>query len=102
MNTVLRVPVYLEIETGNVDRAKVTKAMQQIIIPEIVRNLVSFGNKMTFTQKEKEELQNLVGPFQCKLLSEVQALVKPQELKSSVNHNSKKFDIDLLNEFISK
>lgn len=83
MNTVLRIPVYLEIETGNVDRAKVTKAMQTIIIPEIVRNLVSFGNKMTFTQREKETLQDLVGPFQCKLLSEVQALVKPKDSKQT-------------------
>lgn len=95
MQTVLKIPVYLEIETGNVDRAKVTAAMQKIIIPELVRHLITFGNKITFSSEEKIFLQNSIGPFQCKLLSDVQALVKPKEFSEKVF--KKDFDFNNLN-----
>lgn len=76
MVTILRVPVYLEVETGNIERAKVTKAMQELIIPQIVRGLVSVGNKFTFSTEEHRQLHSIFGPFSCKLLTDVDALAK--------------------------
>lgn len=76
MKTVMRVPLYLEIETDNIERAKVTRAFQEMILPEIIRHLASFGNQMKFDQREMTFLQTTIGPFSCKILTEVEALVK--------------------------
>lgn len=74
MVTILRIPVYLEIETGNIERAKVTKAMQELIIPQVVKGLVSVGNKFSFSREEVIYLQNAIGPFSCKMLTDVDVL----------------------------
>lgn len=75
MITILRIPVYLEVETGNIDRSKVTKVMQSDIIPQIVKGLVTIGNKFSFDPEEARRIQLAVGPFSCKMLTDVEALV---------------------------
>jgi hypothetical protein len=76
MKTVMRIPIYLEIETDNIERSKVTKAFNDMILPEILKHFTTFGNRMNFDQREILYLQTTIGPFSCKILSEIDALVK--------------------------
>jgi hypothetical protein len=48
MKVVLKFPVYVSIETDNVDRAKVSKAAREILYPEIVKFVAkqSFNNSV--------------------------------------------------------
>lgn len=76
MITILKVPIYLSVETDNIDRFKVTSSMQKIIIPQLVRILASYGNKLTFNAEEKAILQKEIGSFHCKMLTDVEAMTK--------------------------
>lgn len=77
MITTVRVPIYLMLESQNMDRAKVTKLLDQLIIPEITKHLISFGNKMNLDPHEITHLKLHLGDsFELKLVSDVQAMAK--------------------------
>lgn len=76
MRTVLKIPLYLSVETENIDRLRVTSAMQKEIIPQIVRLLASVGNKISFSQEESQSLQKQIGPFDCQILTDIEAMAK--------------------------
>jgi len=83
MKTILKIPIYLEIETGNIDRMKVTRAMQGIIIPEYVKAFAHFGEQCKYTVQEQETLQKLIGPFSTRVLTDIEILKKPDSNVSS-------------------
>jgi len=76
MVTIMRIPIYLEIETGGNDRAKVTKVLQEFVFPLMLKELISFGNDLHFTEPNLRKMHELVGPFNMKVLSDVQAMAK--------------------------
>lgn len=79
MITVLKVPLYVSIETDNIERAKVTKLLQQAIIPEIIRNLVSVGNKyLKLSPQEYQLLTEEIGSFSLKLMTDLEAMARKE------------------------
>ena len=76
MVTIMRIPIYLEIETGGTDRARVTKVLQEFVFPLMLKEIVSFGNDLHFTRENQRKMEELVGPFSMKVLSDVQAMAK--------------------------
>lgn len=76
MVTIMRIPIYLEIETGGTDRAKVTKALQDFVFPLMLKEIIAFSNDLYFTKENQRKMNELVGPFNMKVLSDVQAMAK--------------------------
>lgn len=77
MITTMRVPIYLMLESDNLDRAKITKLLDQMILPEIVRILITIGNKSSFNQMEDVILKQTLGEsWTMKLVTDVQAMAK--------------------------
>lgn len=87
MITILKIPIYLAVETGNVDRLKVTRAMQKEIIPQFVKQIAE--RQPTFTSEEVRSLQNQMGPFSCRFMTDVEAMAKTDDKK--VEHKPKSY-----------
>lgn len=65
------------LESDNLDRAKVTKALESIVMPELVKHLISYGNEMSFEPQEVNMLKLTLGnSWDMKLISDVQAMAK--------------------------
>lgn len=74
MKTILKVPVYVEIDSdGNVDRSLVTKAASDIVMPEIM-NYLSQGR---FKSNVLRAMNIAVGvPVDIHFLSQIDVLQK--------------------------
>lgn len=78
MITILKIPIYLSVETENIDRLKVTSSMQKVIIPQLIKLLASYGNKLAFTEEEVIRLRKEIGTFRCKMLTDVEAMARKE------------------------
>jgi hypothetical protein len=68
MITVLKFPVYVQIETDNIDRAIVSKASKDILYPKLLEYLASASYK----KQVLEELSRGIGsPVSVSLLTEI-------------------------------
>lgn len=69
MKTILKFPVYVEIDTDNVDRAKVTSAANKILYPQ----LLSYAGNTSFRRSIMKEFKDAAGVdfAEIKLLTEV-------------------------------
>lgn len=76
MMTVVKIPVYLKIETGIQDRAKVTKYAQRFLIPRIIAHWKSKGFAGYFNREEARDAEALMEGIDIELLTDVQAMVK--------------------------
>lgn len=74
MITVLKVPIYLKIETDNIDRSKVTKWSQQVVIPILIKHWQTKGLSGIFSGKVARQLDSELGNNDWSLLTDVQAL----------------------------
>jgi len=74
MITVLKVPIYLKIETDNIDRSKVTSLTQQVVIPKLIRHWQSKGLTGIFSAAEARQIDVSLGNNDWSLLTDVQAL----------------------------
>lgn len=61
MKTVIKVPIYLEIESGQQDRKEVTKAVRNIIQPELKDFVKSRFNLDWLSSSQKRELRAILG-----------------------------------------
>lgn len=87
MITILKIPIYLAVETDNVDRLKVTRAMQGRIIPQFVKQFADLGQNLQFTSEEHQYLQSQMGPFHCRIMTDIEAMAKTGNSKE--NHKLK-------------
>lgn len=65
------------LESDNLDRARITKLLESLILPEMTRHLISIGNKFSLDQSEVNQLKLALGnTWNMKLVSDIQAMVK--------------------------
>jgi len=80
MVTILKFPVYVEIETGNVDRSLVTRSAQEILLPQLLTYLSSGKYK----QSVLASFSRAIGsPANVTLLTELELLRDRLQPKSS-------------------
>lgn len=73
MVTLIKQPIYLSIETDNIDRGKVTKATNEILYPR----LLEFLSNAKFRSAVIKEFNEAIGTSSTiKLLTEVDVLRK--------------------------
>jgi hypothetical protein len=81
MKTILKFPVYVEIETGNVSRALVTEKATEILLP----NLLKYLSTGRYRQEILREFSQSIGsPANVQLLTEIELL--RDRLSPSSNH----------------
>lgn len=71
MVTILKFPVYVEIETGNVDRGLVTRSAQKILLPQLLTYLSSGKYKSSILANFSREIGS---PANVTLLTELELL----------------------------
>jgi len=69
MKTVIKFPIYVEIETDNVDRKVVSDAANQILYPSLIRYLSNAKYRSQILEQFREEAK--VSTLDVKLLTEV-------------------------------
>lgn len=75
MITVIKIPIYLSIETDNMDRSVVTKTAQQIVVPRLIKSWQSKGLTGLFTSADIQRVDAILGKLnEWKLLTDVQAM----------------------------
>lgn len=75
MITVIKIPIYLSIETDNMDRSVVTKTAQQVVIPRLIKVWQSKGLSGLFSSVEAQQVDAVLGKLnEWKLLTDVQAM----------------------------
>lgn len=74
MITVLKVPIYLKVETDNIDRSKVTKLTQQVVIPTLIKHWQSKGLRGIFSNEVIKHVDDQLGHNEWSLLTDVQAM----------------------------
>lgn len=74
MITILKIPVYLSIETDVQDRSKVTKLAQTRVIPRIIANWQTRGFSGMFDSATARAIDKELGNNDWKLLTDVQAM----------------------------
>lgn len=72
MKTIMKLPLYIEVETGsNVDRSVVSKAASDILIPEIVKYL----SQGKFKTQVLNEVSGRIGvPADVQILTQIDVL----------------------------
>lgn len=75
MITVLKIPIYLSVETDSMDRAKVTKVAQSLVIPRIIQYWQNRGFVGMFDKGASLRLDAELGNNDWKLLTDVEAMV---------------------------
>jgi len=71
MVTILKFPVYVEIETGNVDRSLVTRSAQEILLPQLLTYLSSGKYKSSVLASFSKAIGS---PANVTLLTELELL----------------------------
>lgn len=74
MITVLKVPIYLKVETDNIDRSKVTRLTQQIVIPLLIKHWQTKGLYGIFSAEVGRQVDAELGNNDWSLLTDVQAM----------------------------
>jgi len=74
MITVLKVPIYLKVETDNIDRSKVTRLTQQVVIPILIRHWQTKGLHNIFSKEVAQRVSAELGNNDWSLLTDVQAM----------------------------
>lgn len=74
MITILKIPVYLSVETDDQDRAKVTKTVQQMVIPRIIKTWQTRGFAGFFDSVDNQRVEAVIGDIDIKLLTDVEAM----------------------------
>lgn len=80
MVTILKFPVYVEIETGNVDRGVVTRSAQEILLPQLLSYLSSGKYKTSVLAQFSKAIGS---PANVTLLTELELLRDRLQPKSS-------------------
>lgn len=76
MITVIKQPVYLSIETDNVDRALVSKATREVLYPQLIK----FLSNAKFRSEVMREFNEIVKtPSTVKILTEFDVMNKLTE-----------------------
>lgn len=73
MNTILKFPVYVSIETDNIDRAKVSKVSKEILYPQLLNYLAKAGVRSSILNTLSKELHSSVS---VSLLTEIDLIHK--------------------------
>jgi hypothetical protein len=76
MITVMKIPIYLRIETEDVDRAVLSREISERLMPRLVKVLCSLGNRSSLTEMEAKALQEISSKFHIDLIDEVSAMIK--------------------------
>jgi len=75
MITVIKIPIYLSIETDNMDRSIVTKTAQNVVVPRLIKTWQSKGLTGLFNYTEARQIDAVLGKLnEWKLLTDVQAM----------------------------
>lgn len=74
MITILKIPLYLEVESEPQDRAKVTKCIQTMLIPLIIKHIKAKGLVGSFDRVDVSRIKNEIGDIDIKLLSDTEAM----------------------------
>lgn len=75
MITTMRLPIYIALEVeGNADRAQVVRVIENVLIPDVVKHLVAYGDKLTITPLEWSQIQKVCKPVAVRILSAKDAL----------------------------
>jgi len=74
MITVLRIPIYLKVETDDIDRSKVTKLAQQVVIPTLIRHWQTKGLSNIYSSELAKQVNAELGHNDWSLLTDVQAM----------------------------
>jgi len=74
MITVLRIPIYLKVETDDIDRSKVTKLAQQVVIPILIRHWQTKGLSNIYSNELAKQVNAELGHNDWSLLTDVQAM----------------------------
>jgi len=75
MITVLKIPIYLKVETDDMDRSKVTKLAQQSVIPQLIKHWQSKGLHGIFSKELSQNIDAQLGNLnEWNLLTDVQAM----------------------------
>jgi hypothetical protein len=74
MKTIMKFPIYVEVDTDNVDRKLVSDAINQILYPELLQYIGSAGirRKLLDMIRERAQLTNL----DIKFLSEIELVAR--------------------------
>jgi len=70
MKTVLKLPLYVEVETDNIDRKKVTDNVRSILYPQILSYLAKASFRKNILEKLRTTLS--VDNLDVKLLTELE------------------------------
>jgi len=76
MITTLRIPIYLMLESDNVDRSKVVAVLEKQIIPSLVNILTNVSKSITLDPHEIASLRAVSGPFSIQVVSGKKALTE--------------------------
>ena len=74
MVTILKIPLYLEVESEPQDRAKVTKTIQTLVIPLIIKHIKAKGLLGSFDRSDISRIKGEIGDIDIKLLSDTEAM----------------------------
>jgi len=74
MITILKIPLYLEVESEPQDRAKVTRAVQSILLPLVIKHFKAKGLMGFLDRGAAEKVKAELGDIDLRLLSDVEAM----------------------------
>lgn len=74
MKTILKIPLYLEVEHENTDRVVTVGTIEKIIVPQLTHHVISFGNKLKVEPKEHAQLKSFLGNYSLKLVDKFTAM----------------------------
>lgn len=73
MNTILKFPIYVQIETENIDRGRVSKVSKEILYPQLLEYLGKAGIRSKILDTLSKELHSTVS---VSLLTELDLINK--------------------------
>jgi len=74
MITTMRLPLYIMLESDNVDRSKVVKVLDQVVIPQLTKLLISYANKAQLSVEDYRLISEVCHLEAIRVIDASQAL----------------------------
>lgn len=74
MITTMRLPLYIMLESDNVDRSKVVKILDQVVIPQLTKMIISYANKAQLSAEDFRLISEVCHLESIRVIDASQAL----------------------------
>lgn len=90
MKTVIKIPIYLEIDTETTNRETIVNKVRAIFLDDLVSKLSAYANKFHFSVAEATEMQKHFGKFSIKVMTDREILKTKIAIPDTKFHFPKK------------